>query len=40
MSVFEICAVAIAVSFTSVFVVGSAAIVLAIIAVVFGKEIH
>ena len=38
MSIFEVCAVAIAVSFTSVIVVGSTAIVLAILMVIFGKD--
>jgi hypothetical protein len=38
MSIFEMCALAIAVSFTSVFVVCSTAIVLGIIMVIFGRE--
>jgi hypothetical protein len=38
MSILEFCALTIAVSFTSAFAVGSAAIVIAIIAVVFGKD--
>jgi len=38
MSIFELCALIIAVSFTSVFAAGSAAIVLGIIVVIFGKD--
>lgn len=39
MSVLEFCAIAIAVSFTSVFVVGSVAIVLGILCVILGKDV-
>lgn len=38
MSVFEFCALTIAISFTSVFAVASAAIVLAIITVILGRD--
>lgn len=37
-NVLEICSVAIVISFTTVMVVGSAAIVLGILSVVFGKD--